>query len=320
MPRKDYKSIAHQALKLLLNTEGCDGIYDQVQVVQMLKNMGLQTATSTFTGFKQDLENVILKKKVNGSICTMSPKRLRKFAEPLEQLVEDILGLEFTTTTFEKTSNVNWKKIDWLNKTTSESITNTSNQATFHIGRWTPNQKASFMANAEKEVINLGLRLSNFAFYFTKFGDDFYKSPIIKLLERGVTVKCYMLDPKEIIAKLYFQDRALINKEDDKGEKQIEKVQKKLFTIATELNATSHSGGFEIYTYNHIPTSHFLSIDKDTPNAKMLVSPYLYGIDRAKAPHWVFHKSSQPKLYNAYSKSLAAIIEGAHQIFPSPAN
>lgn len=156
------------------------------------------------------------------------------------------------------------------------------------------------------------------ASYFEKFGNDAYQNHIITLLKNGVTVKCYMIDPNSPRARIYFEDRNNANEDSSEIEalKRLPTIKKRLIKIAKRLNDKGHKGQFQVYTYDHIPYNHFLTVDKDSPHAKMLVSHYIYGIARSKSPLLVFSKKEQPDLYNLYLESLEKMIQGATQIFP----
>jgi hypothetical protein len=71
-------------------------------------------------------------------------------------------------------------------------------------------------------------------------------------------------------------------------------------------------GQFDIFLYRHIPCAMYLMVDGPNPEqAKMMVSPYLYGIKRADCPVFEFTRKQQPKLFRTYQESLRLITKEA---------
>ena len=182
----------------------------------------------------------------------------------------------------------------------------------FHLeGRVPIQHKTDFIASAQKEVIEVGVRLRTFSEYFTSRSEKEYKAHIIDLLQKNVAVKCYLLDPDSNEARLYFDDRARAQSSESDAIAETKKVVERLKTLVAEIKQMGLPGSFEIYFYKHIPYNHFLAVDTKTAGGKMMVSHYIYGVRRAECPVWEFTKKDQPNLFRKYLESLQLYIKDA---------
>jgi len=57
-----------------------------------------------------------------------------------------------------------------------------------------------------------------------------------------------------------------------------------------------------------------MTVDGDSPNGKVMVSHYVYGLSRANCPVVEFSKQSNPALYDRYWDSLKKLAENARQL------
>ena len=165
-------------------------------------------------------------------------------------------------------------------------------------------------------MIEFGVKLEQFANYFVGRGDWEFKDPVLRLLERGVDFKCFMLDPDSNVAQLYFKDRAKEEPTELAALKRLPNILAELKKIADNINSLGYRGKFMLYTYKNIPSCSYFSVDKDHFNAKMIVSHYIYGIRRAKCPSLVIPKRGNKPLYSMYLKSLNALVRQAKLITP----
>lgn len=178
-------------------------------------------------------------------------------------------------------------------------------------GRLSVPEKIELIGTAKKEIIEVGIRLHTFAVDFVKTNDALYKAKIEALLKKGIHFKSYMLDPNHSIAGHYFDDRAKILNKEKLAKEEAKQALEGLKNIAAEFKDKGYKGRFELYLYQHYPQNLFISIDRGDQGARMLVSPYLYGIRRAECPVFVVSNSTQPTLYRKYKQSLEAIIQDA---------
>lgn len=186
----------------------------------------------------------------------------------------------------------------------------------FHAnGRVSLSQKTGFINDAQREIIEVGIRLNSFSNYFVSQNDRAYKAHIIAALGRGVNIKGYLLDPNSNEALLYFNDRALVQATEKESIEEIKKVIARFKNICAELAALKLPGSFEIYSYKHIPYNLFLAVDGGTGFGKMMVSPYLYGVSRANCPVLEFTQQDQPDLYKKYWDSMQLFLQGAKKLY-----
>jgi len=181
-------------------------------------------------------------------------------------------------------------------------------------GRLPIPEKTAFIEGAQKEVIEFGVRLRTFSEYFTSSSEKEYKAYIIKLLEKGVNVTCYLLDPESQQARMYFEDRIKVMPHEKDAIEETRKAVERLKTVIREFEERNYRGKFEVWKYQHIPYNLFLAVDPDTPGGKMLISHYIYGIRRAEAPVMEIEKEYQPELYKKYRESLLLYIKDAIRI------
>ncbi len=181
-------------------------------------------------------------------------------------------------------------------------------------GRVSVQQKADFIADAKKEVIEVGVRLNSFSTYFTSHNEGAYKMHILALLRKGVDIKAYLLDPDCAEARIYFDDRARVQSFEKDSIEEIKKVIERLKSLCSEFEAMNLAGKFEVYLYRHIPYSLFYVVDGATEAGKMMISPYLYGIRRANSPVLEITRKDQPPLYRKYWESLQLYVDGAQKL------
>ena len=296
--RRKNEMIFSTAYKLLQSHEKT--LYTQVDICQRLAIVGKKVSNSLFN------------KLVKGN--RIGDKSLKKIVDGLQEIIKVELGMEYDGTS-EKFTLVD------ANESVSPIIlhikekTPIPDSPAFHPGgRRTIEEKVDFIAPAQKEVIFLGARLNQFSSYFINRKDADFKEHIIKLLKKGVSIKCYMADPDSNSARFYFEDRSSFLAKEKYGERVIPGVIADLLEIKKELNRLAPQGKFGIYTYNHLPPAHYISVDAQTAMGKILVANYLFGIPRSKVPVIEVHRQYDAKLFDLYKRSLMALTENAKEI------
>lgn len=181
-------------------------------------------------------------------------------------------------------------------------------------GRLTVPEKAAFIKQAQKEVILFGLRLNQFAEYFTKQNESVYKKHVENALKSGVNFYCYLLDPDRNAARFYFEDLAKVFEKERKSIETIQNVIKELLVIKQQFQDKGYKGQLYIYKYDHIPSYYLNAIDPTTANGKMQFSPYLYGILRSNCPVLTFSKQAEPQLFKKYWTSFKQLTKDAQLI------
>lgn len=184
----------------------------------------------------------------------------------------------------------------------------------YEQGRLPIANKVSFFNDAQKELIEVGVRLATFTNYFHSRSSHEFSDHIEALLKKGVTIKLYLLDPDGNEARIYFQDRAKAIPEERESIEKIRRVKEKLILIRNEFDAKKLPGKIELYAYKHIPTNYFLCVDGGTRHGKLISSSYLYGLRRAEVPLLEIEKRYNPALYRKYYSSMRALIKDARLI------
>lgn len=178
-------------------------------------------------------------------------------------------------------------------------------------GRLTTGQKVAFFTEAQQEVIEFGVSLNRFTHNLCFGGHDELKAPIASLLERGVNFKCYLLNPDCNEARLYFDDRKITHPDEAHYAQKIEDNLKKLAVVQAEFSQANYPGSFQVFTYRHVPYNYFMVVDGSTEHCKMMVSHYLYGLDRKLAPVLEFSKQHSAILCRRYWDSFQALMKNA---------
>lgn len=276
--------------------------YKQVDIVNKLRYLQFEISESTLSNILNDRN--------------AGTDSIFKVAEGIRKLIELELGFIWIDCQFLPNRD---KKPDELKEIPGISIKDPSlikkPGFSFHeLGRFPLNRKIEFISEAQQELVEFGLTLRTFSSHFFSRSDAEFMVPVKNLLKKGVVIKCYLLDPESNEARIYFADRGKVLKEELKGPEIIKRSIEKLGTVQQLLKADGYPGKFKIYTYKHIPSNYFMSVDGGTITGKMVVSPYLYAELRAKCPKIEFNKMQNPILYRRYFESLRYLIRDAREI------
>ncbi|MFN7116406.1 MAG: hypothetical protein ACK4TA_06365 [Saprospiraceae bacterium] len=185
----------------------------------------------------------------------------------------------------------------------------------FHLeGRLPIQEKVKFINKAQKNIIEVGVRLNTFSEYFKSRNKHEFQIHIEQLLQKGINMQVYLLDPASPESKIYFQDRAKAQPDERHALEETERAVERLLKVKAVFEKNQYPGQFEVFAYQHIPYNHFVIIDGDTDTGQMLVSHYIYGIERAQCPVMEFSKATSSSLYDRYWQSLQALIQGTKQL------
>jgi len=253
------------------------------------------------------LSNIFHKKPAGLPVLTTA-------AEGIQVIIRRELGLEYSreTHTFVSIEDPAWQAYI-IPEGTEPNAADTG--LILHTeGRVPIQYKTGFIGSAQKEVVEVGVRLKTFTDYFFSRKDSEYKDFIVGLLRKGVTFRGYLLDPEANEARLYFDDRIRVQETEVDAIAEMKKVLEKLKRLIREFEQPHYPGTFEIYLYKHVPYNHFLVVDQHLDGGKMMVSHYLYGVRRAECPVWEFSKSKQPDLFQKYADSLEFFIRDAKRL------
>jgi hypothetical protein len=273
--------------------------YKQSVVVAKLEKVECKTSKSTFSR--------ILNEKYEKLDAPLVHKVFNGFTKLME---------------IEMAQALNEKGV-WKNKentTTSEILIEKKDSFIignqFHSnGRLSPLEKIQFFSVAQNEMIEFGLTLNTFSIYLNNINQNGFRKSLIELLEKGVNVKCYLLDPEWNGTKNYFNDRESIIKEELPGTDKIKASLNRLKMFYSEIKDKEFCKKFEVFTYRHFPNNYFLAIDMTSKaNAKMMVSNYLFGQKRVKCPVMEFSRANDPTLFLTYKESLEAITKNSKKV------
>lgn len=182
-------------------------------------------------------------------------------------------------------------------------------------GRLDLHEKVDLWQSAQTKIIEFGTTLNTFTEYFVGRKGSAFKLPVQKLLEQGVDIECYLLDPDWSGTHFYFDDRGISAEGGKNGEQKIRNSLRKFQIIQTEFAQYDYRGKLSVFTYRHFPFNHFLAIDPDDKQlAQMSVSNYLYGQQRADCPVINFTRASEPLLFLRYLGSLQKLTRDAKRV------
>lgn len=275
--------------------------YSQIDVVRKLAHLHCNVSRASFSNVLNDRP--------------VGEKNLRRIQKGMDQLLALELGLKWNTAqrTYLKDVAKNWSST--IVEPARESSGDTTSDLIFHAeGRVTIGHKIAFMEKAQREIIELGVRLNTFTESFTSLKENEFMMPIRRMLKRGVNMKLFMIDPDSNEARFYFNDRAKQQEEEAQSAESIKKVLRKLPKIIGELYDEEYPGHFEVYLYKNIPYNNFLILDPEVIEGRMMVSHYLYGIRRADCPVIEFSKRNNRGLFRKYVSSFRSMTRQAKKV------
>jgi len=163
-------------------------------------------------------------------------------------------------------------------------------------GRPSIEEKVQFVNCAQSEVLEIGTGLTAFAKYFTGQKPKEFRNHIRDLLKRGVTVKCYALDPGYKPAA-----SCLAEEGDDRYAQDILRAREMILAERRRFLVQGYGGQLEYYSYRAIPRFHCICVDGlDPTNARMLFQPYLLGLSRAECPVYELSRVANHELFDKY--------------------
>lgn len=225
-------------------------------------------------------------------------------AKYMAEIIERELDMEFdhNISDFTRRNTPGWQRI--IIPEHNQAVAKPASTLIHAGGRFSVEEKSRFIGSARQDLIEVGVRLNSYTTYFVSHSDSAFKTHIIDLLQNGVRMKSYLLDPDSQEARIYFNDRTKVqNFEKDALEESKRNIDR-LKALCQEFKQMGLKGAFEIFLYRHIPFSQILVVDSQAEWAKMMVSAYLYGVKRANCPVLEFTKKEQSMLFKMYWESL----------------
>ncbi len=279
-----------QGFDLLKTEKG----YSNAKVKEKMETLGTKIAKAT-------ISNILNEKDA-------SPAFLQNLSAALRELILIELGHVWDGTTFTYQPPPNWRPNPVPpTSLNSPSLVIKPGFAFHDDGRREVREKVAFMQLANEEVIEFGVTLNTFSNYFDSRSDAEFGGQIEQLLEKGVSFKCFLLDPDSNEARLYFKDSPERKNDEAKIRSAMERLLKQKASF-DENPATK--GKFQVFKYAHIPNNYFLVVDCE----HMMLSHYIYGEKRANCPVIELNKAESPTLFRRYKDSLDKLVAKAKPI------
>jgi hypothetical protein len=276
--------------------------YKQITIVRKANVLGGDFNPST-------LANILARRNTNVLL-------LMRVAKFIEEIVWREKGLRYNTDTrqFQWTEGSQWIAEIVPEQQEIKQTDHLESPLVLHAdGRPTILQKAAFIRDAQKHIIEFGIRLRTFSEYFISSNEAVYKARLAELLKNGVNMDCYVLRADSHEARVYFEDRAKVMASEKKALEGAIEALENMKALEREFAACGYRGQFRLWQYRHIPYNHFLAVDPEEPHGKIQFSHYLYGIRRSECLVWEIYKAQQPILYEKYWTSLRLSMEGARR-------
>ncbi len=274
--------------------------YGQINVLNKFETLGYSLTAS-----------VLSKIKTGREVGAKTLSHASKHMEEVLRLEMD-MAYRLEIEDFEKQNTPNWAAT-----IIPESEEKAANKAPFllHVnGRVSIQEKTQFISSAQKNVLEIGVRLNSYTSYFISQSEKAFKAHILTLLRKGVHIKSYLLDPDTNEARIYFEDRAKVQSFEKDAIVETKRNLERLRALCQEFEEMKLDGSFEVFLYKHIPFSQILVVDSEEMDAKMMVSHYLYGVKRANCPVIEFTRKEQSLLFNKYWESFQHFTDKAEKL------
>jgi hypothetical protein len=176
-----------------------------------------------------------------------------------------------------------------------------------HPQRYAVATKAKLLRTARSEVLEVGKSMRSFVSYFDQLAATEFRDVVRELVHRGVNFHCMLLDPEFV-------------KEDTELSAKIQSSLQRLEAIQADLYNDSPEGKFQIWLYRQMPCFACVCIDGDVrreggsdkgvreeANAKLLFSPYMFGLANSEAPSFEIHRADHPILFDKFRSALKSL-------------
>jgi len=286
-----HQLIIQKHFDKLINEEG----FTQIELFQKLQLLDFNISKSSISNLRNNKPNIklpLLKKAMDGLSIILERECCLFYNKELDN--------------FEKIANCRLRPINKQN--TTHHTENPKQGYKIYEGRIDLAKKVDLYNHAKEEIIEIGIRLRSFRFYFSSRRDSAFEKPLIQRLQDGVNIKCYIMDHEGAWIKRYINDRSNAQPFEQDVLKNIDQISTDLKNIFTQINSENYSGKLALYKYNHFPYYHASIADGDSERGLIYLSPYLYGVTRANSPVIEISKKKNKTLYKRYWQSIKAFI------------
>jgi class 3 adenylate cyclase len=176
-----------------------------------------------------------------------------------------------------------------------------------HHGRLPPAYTGHFIAQARREICIVGFSLRSFVGYFVSRPANEIREPVRAALARRVQMQWLFLDPESDAGRAFAAERG--------GESCLDEIRATI-RLAKELRVQLKAAGatMELRTYDLMPFGQAKRIDPATPNARLLLYPYLPTDRRPETPYFEIGKKANPNLFEVYSRAIDNIVDASRPI------
>ena len=289
----------YQNIKIIkLGTELLQDLlgYSRTTILKKLSYLGYRLSAASYAHILNSTRSVGL-------------STLHKTAIGIKNIVETELGYKYIDEGFKQV--LEDKQLSFIPE--REKKYDDTNIVFHKYGSVSINEEVRFIQTAKSEIIYFGTTLSNPINYFTLRNTSEYEIPIKNLLEKGVFIKFYLLNPESNEARLFYNDINRTSSFFDNTDNNTDTIKRnitKLKIIAKKFN----SDLFKVYTYKHLPFINFIAVDGNANNGKLMISHQIYGVHFVNSPVLEINKIGEPSLYRKYWSALENLIKNATKV------
>jgi hypothetical protein len=177
-----------------------------------------------------------------------------------------------------------------------------------HCGRPHPDVKATFISGAKFEVVEIGTALRTLGAYLRDTGGPAFRKAVEDNLRSGVRFGCILLDPDST----YANNNAAVKAKVIDSLVELREQQK---TLHARIGKT-----FEVHLRQSQPRMSAVCVDcgiltdKAGSEARILISPYLDGLENRENPTLEIYRAHNPEFFEAILTSVQAIKSGCPSI------
>ena len=174
-------------------------------------------------------------------------------------------------------------------------------------GRPSLEEKLALVANAETEIVEIGIGLTSFARYFDGQKPSEFRDPLRLLGRKGVHLRCYALDQSHSAGMAWLDEQGDADYASDAA-----RARSALIDESGHWRREHYRGKLEYLTYERVPEFWCLGVDLDDPlNGRMFYAPYLMNTGRSRNPVVQVSRLSNPELYETYLRTVDCVREAS---------
>ncbi|WP_158943257.1 hypothetical protein [Streptomyces sp. NRRL S-378] len=161
-------------------------------------------------------------------------------------------------------------------------------------GRPSPTEKAVSIADANSEIIEVGISLRSLASLFVSRPERDFTEPVRRLLSRGVDITYVVADPESVLFGEYSRrigDPRLPQRASDSA--------RRLTEIARAFESEGHPRALTVRFTRHLPTAYISTWTPDPRRAAVALPPTCRAYGGPTRPCSTFHAALSPSCSSA---------------------